>query len=86
MPEMPPDLPIDYTSTLHGKIPVYAEQVLVCTGRGDWGSNIYEEEGGVNLASELKAVLGRGGVYDDVCMRIVKNGVVMGCLLIGCGT
>jgi hypothetical protein len=44
----------------------YAEQVLVCTGKGDWLSRIEEESSGDNLAADLKELFGRGGVYSDV--------------------
>lgn len=44
----------------------YAEQVVVCTGRGDWAARIEEEEGGDNLAADLKELLGRGGMFADV--------------------
>lgn len=46
----------------------YDEQVLICTGKDDWVSRIEEENSGDNLAADLKELLGRGGVYSDVCM------------------
>jgi hypothetical protein len=44
----------------------YAEQVLICTGQRDWKSRIEDENGGDNLAADLKELLGRGGIYSDV--------------------
>ncbi|RDL35412.1 Sucraseferredoxin-like protein [Venustampulla echinocandica] len=43
----------------------YAEQVLICTGQGDWTSKIEEESSGDNLAADIKGLLGRGGIYAD---------------------
>lgn len=66
MPAMPEGLEIDRTSPLNGVMAGYAEQVLVCTGQDDWASRIEDESGGENLAADLKALLGKGGVYRDV--------------------
>lgn len=66
MPEMPEGLPIDHKSPLNGVMSGYAEQVLVCTGQDDWTSRIEEENGGDNLAADLKELFGRGGTYSDV--------------------
>lgn len=44
----------------------FAEQVLICTGKRDWKSRIEDENGGDNLAADLKELLGRGGIYSDV--------------------
>jgi hypothetical protein len=46
----------------------YAEQVLICTGQSDWKSRIEDENDGDNLAADLKELLGRGGIYSDVCL------------------
>ncbi|KAI4598894.1 hypothetical protein KJ359_002309 [Pestalotiopsis sp. 9143b] len=62
---MPEGLDIDYKGKLNGLITGYAEQVLICTGKGDWPSRIEEDNGGDNLAADLKELLGRGGVYSD---------------------
>lgn len=43
---------------------VYAEQVLVSTGRDDWKSRI-EEEDEADFVRELKGLLGRGGKFCD---------------------
>ncbi|KAM0285194.1 hypothetical protein ACHAQH_001625 [Verticillium albo-atrum] len=61
----PSGLDIDHKSPLNGVISGYAEQVLVCTGRDDWASRIEEEDGGDNLAADLKELFGRGGTYSD---------------------
>lgn len=45
----------------------YTEQVLICTGKDDWVSRIEEENSGDNLAADLKELMGRGGVFFDVC-------------------
>lgn len=66
MPAMPEGLDIDYKGKLNGLITSYAEQVLICTGKSDWPSRIEEDNGGDNLAADLKELLGRGGVYSDV--------------------
>lgn len=63
---MPAGLDIDRTSALNGVMAGYAEQVLVCTGRDDWPSRIEDDNGGDNLAADLKELLGRGGIYSDV--------------------
>lgn len=63
---MPEGLEIDHEAPLNGVISGYAEQVLVCTGQDDWASKIEDENGGDNLAADLKELLGRGGVYSDV--------------------
>lgn len=70
MPTMPEGLDIDYKGKLNGLITGYAEQVLICTGKGDWPSRIEEDNGGDNLAADLKELLGRGGVYSDVSFPV----------------
>ncbi|KAI1111908.1 Sucrase/ferredoxin-like-domain-containing protein [Nemania sp. NC0429] len=64
-PAMPEGLAIDYEGNLNGLISGYAEQVLICTGRGDWPSRIEEDNSGDNLAADLKELVGRGGIYSD---------------------
>jgi hypothetical protein len=51
----------------------YAEQVLICTDQRDWKSRIEDENDGDNLAADLKELLGRGGVYSDVCLLHVAS-------------
>lgn len=65
-PKLPPELPIDRKTPLNGTMAPYAEQVLICTGQGDWISKIEEENSGDNLAADIKELLGRGGTYADV--------------------
>jgi hypothetical protein len=64
---MPPGLPIDHSKSLNGTMGLYAEQVLVCTGKEDWTSKIEDENSGDNLAADIKELLGKGGKYADVC-------------------
>jgi hypothetical protein len=46
----------------------YAEQVILCTGKEDWASNIEQEEGATGeFVSGLKSVIGKGGEGFDVC-------------------
>lgn len=63
---MPEGLEIDHKKNLNGTMAVYAEQVLICTGKDDWTSRIEEENSGDNLAADIKELIGRGGVYSDV--------------------
>lgn len=70
---MPPGLDIDHEKRLDGTMPPYAQHVVVKTGMDDWASRIEEEEkeeagGGVNFARGLKELVGRGGMFFDVCM------------------
>jgi hypothetical protein len=69
-PAVPEGLAIDRTTNLNGNISNYAQHVLVCTGKDDWSSRIEEDNAGDNLAADLKELLGRGGKYTDVSMRI----------------
>lgn len=46
----------------------YAEQVIICTGKSDWPSNIVEEHDGDNLAADLRELIGPKGKYSDVCV------------------
>ncbi|RYP51160.1 hypothetical protein DL768_003428 [Monosporascus sp. mg162] len=62
---MPDGLELDKEGKLNGLIPNYAEQVLVCTGKDNWASRIEDDDGGDNLAADLKELIGRGGVYSD---------------------
>jgi hypothetical protein len=64
---MPDGLKIDHSKSLNGTMAAYSEQVLICTGKDDWLSRIEEENSGDNLAADIKELLGRGGVYSDVC-------------------
>lgn len=65
-PELPEGLAIDRKTNLNGLISNYAQQVLICTGKDDWPSKIEDDNSGDNLAADLKELIGRGGVYNDV--------------------
>jgi hypothetical protein len=48
----------------------YAEQVILCTGKEDWASNIEQEEGATgDFVSGLKGVIGKGAEAFDVRTR-----------------
>jgi hypothetical protein len=64
---MPEGLEIDHSKNLNGTMAAFSEQVLICTGKDDWLSRIEEENSGDNLAADIKELLGRGGIYSDVC-------------------
>lgn len=72
-PELPEGLPIDHKSQLNGSMAPYAEQVIVCTGKDDWTSRIEDENSGDNLANDVKELLGRGGVFADVCVSFLHS-------------
>ncbi|CAL3971990.1 unnamed protein product [Diplocarpon coronariae] len=72
---MPAGLPIDHSKSLNGTMAPYAEQVLICTGKGDWLSKIEEESSGDNLAADIKELIGRGGMYSDPYHNVaITNG------------
>lgn len=64
-PIFPDGYELDRKGKLNGVMAAYAEQVLICTGQDDWASKIEEEQGGNNLAADLKTLFGRGGLYSD---------------------
>lgn len=70
---MPEGLEIDHSTPLNGTMAPYAEQVLICTGQRDWKSRIEDENDGDNLAADLKELLGRGGIYSDVCFCFLPH-------------
>lgn len=70
-PALPNGLEIDHNKPLNGTMAPYSEQVLICTGERDWKSRIEDENDGDNLAADLKELLGRGGIYSDVCLRFL---------------
>ena len=66
---MPEGLPIDHNQPLNGTMAAYAQQILICTGQGDWTSRIEDDgknQGWGELARGLKRLMGRGGRYADV--------------------
>jgi hypothetical protein len=70
---MPEGLEIDHSKPLNGTMASYADQVLICTGKEDWTSRIEDENGGDNLAANIKNLLGRGGIYSDVRILIMER-------------
>jgi len=58
----PPDLDIDRKTPLLNTMAAYSEQVIFCTGKEDWVSNIEQEEGETGeFVRGLKGVIGKGG-------------------------
>ncbi|PLB49505.1 sucrase/ferredoxin-like family protein Fmi1 [Aspergillus steynii IBT 23096] len=67
-PSMPEGLPIDRDQPLNGTMAAYAQQILICTGQGDWTSRIEDDgkdQGWGEMARGLKRLMGRGGRYAD---------------------
>ncbi|KAK4191364.1 Sucrase/ferredoxin-like-domain-containing protein [Podospora australis] len=64
-PDLPEGVEIDHKTELNGVMSSYAQHVLICTGKDDWPSKIEEDNGGDNLAADLKELIGRGGKYND---------------------
>lgn len=67
-PELPEGFEIDRKASLNGLISNYAQHVLVCTGKDDWPSRIEEDNGGDNLAADLRELIGPKGKYSDVSL------------------
>ncbi|TLS26221.1 hypothetical protein PpBr36_04523 [Pyricularia pennisetigena] len=64
-PNMAEGFEIDHGTKLNGLMPAYQQHVLVCTGKDDWASKIEDEDGGDNLAADLRGFFGRGGSLSD---------------------
>ncbi|KAK4236241.1 hypothetical protein C8A03DRAFT_45743 [Achaetomium macrosporum] len=64
-PELPKSFEIDHKASLNGLISNYAQHVLVCTGKDDWPSRIEEDNGGDNLAADLRELVGPRGKFND---------------------
>lgn len=63
----PPDLEIDRKTPLLNTMATYSEQVVFCTGKEDWVSNIEQEEGSTGeFVKGLKGVVGKGSPAFDV--------------------
>lgn len=63
----PPDLDIDRKTPLLNTMAAYSEQVILCTGKPDWHSNIEQDEGATGaFIKGLKSVIGKGGTGFDV--------------------
>ncbi|KAF2028577.1 hypothetical protein EK21DRAFT_69566, partial [Setomelanomma holmii] len=68
----PPDLDIDRKTPLLNTMAAYSEQVILCTGKDDWHSNIEQEDGATGaFVKGLKSVIGRGGVGFDPFHNVV---------------
>lgn len=80
---MPEGFEIDHTKPLKGTMPAYAEQVLVCTGKDDWESNIVDENSGDNLAADIKELMGRGGTFSDVLQLLMLSFILYATKLLG---
>jgi hypothetical protein len=58
----------------------YSEQVIFCTGKDDWVSNIEQEEGETGeFVRGLKSVIGKGSSGFDVgsfpdCLHLITGG------------
>ena len=71
--EMPTGLDIDYKKTLRGTMPRYSRHIVIHTGQDDWESRIEDGPTGIengkslNLARELKVLMGPKGKYHKVC-------------------
>lgn len=53
----------------------YTEQVLLCTGKEDWTSNLEDDVGGTaEFVKGLKGVIGKGGEGFDVCKPPLHTG------------
>ncbi|KAE8858759.1 hypothetical protein PTNB73_08239 [Pyrenophora teres f. teres] len=62
----PPDLDIDRKTPLLNTMATYSEQVVFCTGKEDWVSNIEQEEGETgDFVKGLKSVIGKGSPAFD---------------------
>ena len=63
----PKDLDIDRKTPLLNTMAPYSEQVVFCTGKDDWASNIEQEEGETGeFVKGLKSVIGKGAPGFDV--------------------
>jgi hypothetical protein len=64
----PPDLDIDRTTPLLNTMAAYSQQVILCTGKSDWHSNIEQEDGATGeFVKGMKSVIGKGAAGFDVC-------------------
>ncbi|KAH9882889.1 hypothetical protein J1614_000255, partial [Plenodomus biglobosus] len=69
---MPPDLDIDRKSPLLNTMAAYSEQVVICTGKDNWVSNIEQEEGETgDFVKGLKSIIGKGGPGFDPFTNIL---------------
>ncbi|KAH3971301.1 hypothetical protein HBH70_013310 [Parastagonospora nodorum] len=68
----PPDLDIDRKTPLLNSMAAYSEQVILCTGKDDWHSNIEQDDGATGaFVKGLKGVIGKGGEAFDPFHNVV---------------
>lgn len=68
--ETPTGLDIERKRDLEGSMAPYSQHVVISTGKSDWTSRIEHDGHGTpwgEFGRQLKAMLGRGGKYSDVC-------------------
>nr|POE84606.1 altered inheritance of mitochondria protein 32 [Quercus suber] len=68
--DMPAGLDIEREQDISASMPTYAEQVLICTGKEDWASNIEDEADGL-LVKELKNMLSLKGKFRDPYHKVL---------------
>lgn len=66
----PRGLDIDRTTPLLHTMAPYAEQVLLCTGAGDWRSNLEDDGAAGEFVRGLKREIGKGAPGFDVCVLV----------------
>lgn len=74
-PPMPEGLEIDHEQPLNGTMAAYTQQLLICTGQGDWASRIEDDGKGKAwgaLSKGLRKLMGRRGRYADVCIPFAR--------------
>jgi hypothetical protein len=72
--ETPAGLYIDRKRDLNGSMAPHAQHVVISTGKSDWTSRIEDDGQGTlwgDFGRQLKAMLGRGGKYSDVCRYVL---------------
>ncbi|KAF1833125.1 hypothetical protein BDW02DRAFT_640265 [Decorospora gaudefroyi] len=68
----PPDLDIDRKTPLLNTMALYSEQVILCTGKSDWASNLEQESGPAGeFARLLKGAIGKGSPGFDPITNVL---------------
>ncbi|KAK5703220.1 Altered inheritance of mitochondria protein 32 [Elasticomyces elasticus] len=76
--ESPAGLDIEREQNINGSMPMYAEQVLISTGRSDWPSKIDEDESEDSaLVKKLRDLMLRNGKYSDVWTLMPYHNVML---------
>ena len=77
----PENLDIDHEQPLAGKVPLYDQHLILCTGKTDWTSRIEDDEGG-SLIKGLKQYIARE-YSQQVCIEAPGSRVTLSrvCLL-----